>query len=246
MNRTPLVVAHRGFTRDHEENTIPALSAAVVLGVDMVEFDIHETRDHEFVVFHNDRPTRTSPRWGKIDYADIGKYVRATTQPPRLSDYLQAAGQLPLYVEPKRILHSSCLISYLKKNPLPKGSVVGSSHKKLLADLHEGTVNYPLLLSVHPKTYHVLRVMPGMLFGKLPMSESWQFLAGFSLHRSIATRAFISTLLAHGKQVYVWTVNAENRMKELQEQGVTAIISDKPDLLLHLRQNHARSAAARS
>ncbi len=37
----------------HIENTLPAIQAALDLGADIIEFDIHPTTDGEFVVFHD-------------------------------------------------------------------------------------------------------------------------------------------------------------------------------------------------
>ena len=49
-----LVIAHRGFTRDFPDNTLEAFRAAREIGVDGVEFDVQETADGAFVVFHDD------------------------------------------------------------------------------------------------------------------------------------------------------------------------------------------------
>ncbi len=50
--RKILNIAHRGFTKTFPENTLEAFDAAIQIPVDAVEFDINETADHEFVVFH--------------------------------------------------------------------------------------------------------------------------------------------------------------------------------------------------
>jgi glycerophosphoryl diester phosphodiesterase len=49
-----LVIAHRGYTRRFPDNTLEAFRAARELGVDGVEFDVQETADGAFVVFHDD------------------------------------------------------------------------------------------------------------------------------------------------------------------------------------------------
>lgn len=38
---------------DYLENTLPSIQAAIELGADIVEIDIHPTTDGEFVVFHD-------------------------------------------------------------------------------------------------------------------------------------------------------------------------------------------------
>ena len=54
----PLVIAHRGWSGRYPENTMPAIRAAIRLGVDMVEIDVQQTRDGELVVFHDYRLDR--------------------------------------------------------------------------------------------------------------------------------------------------------------------------------------------
>ena len=53
-----IIIAHRGFSSRYPENTIPAIRAAIRLGVDMVEIDVQQTRDGELVVFHDYRLDR--------------------------------------------------------------------------------------------------------------------------------------------------------------------------------------------
>ncbi len=48
-----LVIAHRGGAGLWPENTLFAFHEAVALGVDVLEMDLHETRDGELVVIHD-------------------------------------------------------------------------------------------------------------------------------------------------------------------------------------------------
>ena len=48
-----LVLAHRGANRQAPENTLPAMAAAVDLGADGVELDVHRTADGALVVRHD-------------------------------------------------------------------------------------------------------------------------------------------------------------------------------------------------
>src|SRR2546426_6140813 len=48
-----LVIAHRGASGTHPENTMAAFRRAAELGADMIELDVQLTRDAEVVVFHD-------------------------------------------------------------------------------------------------------------------------------------------------------------------------------------------------
>lgn len=56
----PLVVAHRGASDQHPENTLAAFVAARQLGVPMQEFDVRATRDGVLVCVHDETCDRTS------------------------------------------------------------------------------------------------------------------------------------------------------------------------------------------
>lgn len=53
-----IVIAHRGFSSRYPENTLPAIRAAMRLGVDMVEIDVQQTPDGIPIVFHDYRLDR--------------------------------------------------------------------------------------------------------------------------------------------------------------------------------------------
>jgi len=49
-----LLIAHRGDSMALPENTLPAIHSAFMLGADIVEVDIHLSRDGVPVVIHDD------------------------------------------------------------------------------------------------------------------------------------------------------------------------------------------------
>ena len=50
----PLVIAHRGASGTLPENTLPAYELAARQRADMIEIDLHRTRDGEMVVTHDE------------------------------------------------------------------------------------------------------------------------------------------------------------------------------------------------
>jgi len=53
-----LIIAHRGARAFAPENTLPAFEKAITLGCQMVEMDVHMSRDRELIVYHDDQLTR--------------------------------------------------------------------------------------------------------------------------------------------------------------------------------------------
>lgn len=56
----PLLIAHRGASAEHVENTLPAFEAALGLGADVIESDVHVTRDGHPVLAHDDDGSRVA------------------------------------------------------------------------------------------------------------------------------------------------------------------------------------------
>lgn len=62
----PLIVAHRGASKDHPENTLEAFEAATVAGAGAVEFDVRVTSDGHAVVLHDASVDRTTDGAGLV------------------------------------------------------------------------------------------------------------------------------------------------------------------------------------
>ncbi|MEM1164986.1 MAG: glycerophosphodiester phosphodiesterase family protein [Planctomycetota bacterium] len=99
-DRDTLIVAHRGFHRDHPENSIPAIIAAAELGAHIVEVDVHRTNDGHFVLMHDWNVGRTTTGWGEMDEFSLAEIrelrlvhgIRVTSERvPTVEEALQAA-----------------------------------------------------------------------------------------------------------------------------------------------------------
>jgi glycerophosphoryl diester phosphodiesterase len=60
------VIAHRGYSSLAPENTIAAFRKAAHAGADMIELDVRLSSDDRFVVIHDRRIDRTTPRRGLV------------------------------------------------------------------------------------------------------------------------------------------------------------------------------------
>src|SRR5688572_12411223 len=56
------LVAHRGNAHDYPENTLPALTSAISLGLRFVEFDVQLSADQVPIVIHDDTLSRTADK----------------------------------------------------------------------------------------------------------------------------------------------------------------------------------------
>lgn len=54
------IFAHRGVSSEAPENTLPAFRLALDQGCKAIELDVQLTKDHQLVVFHDDKLERTT------------------------------------------------------------------------------------------------------------------------------------------------------------------------------------------
>ena len=66
-DKAPLMVAHRGLSSLAPENTLPAVSLAAEYGFDGYEFDVHTTKDGQWVVIHDDTVDKMTDGSGNVE-----------------------------------------------------------------------------------------------------------------------------------------------------------------------------------
>jgi glycerophosphoryl diester phosphodiesterase len=62
----PLVIAHRGDSARRPENTLASFASALEVGAEVLEFDVHLTRDGHVVVLHDALVDRTTDGAGPV------------------------------------------------------------------------------------------------------------------------------------------------------------------------------------
>lgn len=71
------VAAHRGNIAEYPENTMAAYRSAYEIGADMIELDLHMTKDGEIVLIHDSDLARTADVAGAIRELTLAEILRA-------------------------------------------------------------------------------------------------------------------------------------------------------------------------
>ena len=84
-----LVVAHRGNWSIAPENSVAAIDSAIRMKVDIVEIDIHKTKDGQLVLMHDNTVDRTTNGTGKVKDKTLAeiKQLRLKDKDGRLTEY---------------------------------------------------------------------------------------------------------------------------------------------------------------
>jgi len=217
------IYAHRGCTLDAVENTLEAMAAAVALGCDGVELDVHRTHDGVIVVHHD--PTLSDGRAiAQLTMAELPDFV------PTLVQVLEVLGDLACNVELKSDPSGPAydLTDSYAAAVLHAVSEVGASQRVIYSSFDKATAEHVVRLDGTAKVGWLVSV--GAVLEDL-VDEARN--AGFSaIHPFVwsVTSEGLSAAHAAGLEINTWTVNGEADLLAMVALGVDCIITDRPDL----------------
>lgn len=234
-----LVIGHRGAAARAPENTLSALDAAREAGADLVELDVHTSRDGVPVVVHDETLERTTDapaRWpggdlrvaarsaGELATLDAGGWAGAAFADARLPTLEQALERLAPWacaaLDVKRC-EAGTLCALLARRGWLERVVVMAFDVDLLA------------------ACHALR--PELVLGALgpgPLAAGrWEAAAaaGVSLlawDQRHVDAGLVRAAHERGWKLWAWTVDEARRVRALRALGVDGLVGDDP---AHLR-----------
>jgi glycerophosphoryl diester phosphodiesterase len=219
MKRRPLIIAHRGFSGRYPENTLAAVRAALEVGVDFVEIDVHETRDGELIVFHDYRLKRICGVRGKVRDATLAEIRRLSPQVPTLVGVLRLCrGRARVLIEIKRAdpRKVAALITRL-----------GMEREVIVFSL-----SIPRMRAFAEAAPHIARfgLIARNLRHSLHALRSTFHVSGVGLSRRLVTSPrVVEDIHRRGWKLFLWTVNRESEMETLARWGVDGLITNYPD-----------------
>lgn len=227
--RRPLVVAHRGDSCNHPENTLAAVQSAIDLGADVVELDVHCSADGVAVILHDRDLLRTTGRAGLVDALNAAEIARRDSSVPRLADVVAAtdAAAARLCLEFKDGAYHApdvaarWLVDQVTQFALHRRAIVNLSSAEIAARVHRLDPAIRIALDCE-------RRVTG--------AEATRLAAGFAaagasvveLERSAATADMARACRQAGLDVWAWTANDAADWDRLCATGVDAILTDDP------------------
>ncbi len=242
-NQSFQIVAHRGLPEDYPENTLIAYKHALMLHIDMLEIDVHYTKDKQLVVIHDDTIDRTSNGKGKvIDYTldelrefDFGAYRGDKFKGeriPTLDEVLDLVDHFSkrLLLEIKKPSQypgiEEMIVEKLKERGMPKHKVILQSFDfdcvKKLADMN---LEFELGVLLSKKQY----------WYKLPNFNEIAKVADYANpNYALVTKRFMKHAHEEMLKVLPYTVNESKAVKKLIDVEVDGVISDIPEDIFKL------------
>jgi glycerophosphoryl diester phosphodiesterase len=129
------IIGHRGAAGLALENSTESIRAALEQDVDVVEFDIHRTKDKKLVVVHDAttrRVSNTNVRISEMTMDELRNLPLKNGQPlPTLDDALDILGTKPVIIDIKDDDSAGELLQVLKRHPKANVSFASFQHDEL-------------------------------------------------------------------------------------------------------------------
>ncbi len=217
-----LIIGHRGAAGYEPENTLRSFQKALELSVDMIELDIHSSKDGQLMVIHDNTLSRTTNGHGlvsaytkkELQHLDAGRGEKI----PTLDDvYECVAGKARINVEVKAPHIEKKVVDWLREHNAYDQILVSSFNQEALL-----TIN-----GYEP------RIKTALLFEGIPYNLS-ELLAELRVVAYNPSKDFLlpeHITIAHnqGCDVYVYTIDEPDEISCWKSHGVDGIISNYPD-----------------
>ncbi len=224
LGQTPLIISHRGVdAKNGVQNTIPALRKTAQAKPNYIEIDIQETKDHKFVVMHDENLKQLADLDNSPQELTLAQLTALTVHEnghqakiPSFDEYLSVAKQYKqkLLVEIKTTKRDS-------KNMLK--NFFDTYKTTLKQNNHElQSLDYKVITSAkkYAPTLNAYYILPyNFIFPQTPAN-------GYTMEKTTLNDSFVTQAKLSFKKVYSWTVNSEEDLKKAAFLDVDGIITD--------------------
>jgi len=237
----PLRIAHRGASGLGlaPENTLAAFEKAIQLGVDVIEIDVHATRDGQIVVLHDATVDRTTDGTGfvaeqsfeEVRRVDAGSWFAAEftgERVPLLEEVLDLARHRALVlIEIKADFITERILQVIESTVAAEHVVLQSFNPAIVERVKLLAPALPTALLIGqlpttPSRVRARRLVQQVLQVGANALASW--------HATL-TPPFLEEMRKRGVAVWAWTVDEDIVMRDLAMMGVQGIITNYPDRL---------------
>jgi len=227
--KTPWIVAHRGASEKHPENSMISFRQALRACADGIELDVQWSRDFTPVVFH-DRTLKTidqkKTKISHLTYADIQKHI---TDPglPDLGCVLKTMGSKTHWLI--ELKPYSLLTKRLKKKALRNIKTLMNRYnlnqKTFILSFDRDLLE--IGASLFPRTRFVLNMDRPYPANKRTENILKKFYA-VSVKQKHLNREFVNFNHRLGKPVMAFVCNDRKSLNKCLSWGVDVIMTDRP------------------
>lgn len=216
------IIAHRGGAASfYPENTIPAFKKAIQMKADMVELDVHKTKDNKIVVMHDEKVDRTTNGKGfvkDITLKDIKKLNSKGYKIPTLEEVIKLTrGKIKAVIEIKDYEMEKDVVNLVKKNKVEDSVIIASFKKDIIKDIKK--------LDSKIKTGFITFLSVNAISTALKVKADAIICNYKFLFKKVIDNAHKNNL-----EVIAWTVDDKKIAENLIKKGVDGIATNRLEL----------------
>ena len=242
MSKTK-IFAHRGASGYAPENTLEAFALAIKQGADGIELDVQLTRDRIPVVIHDETIDRVTSKTGYVKDYTLKELKELTVLESKFPAY--TTSKIPTLEEVLDAVKASGILVNIE---LKTGIYWYPDIEQIVADLvRKSGMEEKVIYSSfnHYSIQQIKKIVPeaetAYLYSDviLDVTDYAKDTNVDGLHPAIyqvKIADFLDEYLKSGLNVRVWTVNEEKDMDWLIGAGVTAIITNYPDVAVQIKK----------
>lgn len=245
-----LVIGHRGASGYAPENTLASFSKALELGVDMIELDVHLTKDDSVVIMHDYQVKRTTNGEGEIGlmtFTELKKLDAGSWFDPKYANE-----RIPALSEVLDLVKGRCRV--LIELKWPSNGLYSKLAEKTIHIIREhNAVSWASLQSF--ETSYLIeaeKIAPDiqqqqLIFGessilpifydripRLGKFKPLSFSRSVNVFYLYAGKNFIKKMHHENKSVFAFTPNNETDMRKLVHLQIDGLITNYPDKALRI------------
>lgn len=229
VTNTPLVISHRGVSnKNGVQNTVQSLEKTAQLKPDLIEMDVQETKDGQFVMMHdanlknlagiNANPQDlTLEELTGLDISENGYRTKISS----FDDYLNRANELHqrLLIEIKTSKKDS---PQMMERFLEKYGPIIKQYGHQMQSLDYHVIDQVLK---YDSTIPVYFILPyNSIFPKTKAT-------GYTMEYSTLDEYFVTKLWYTEQKLYVWTVNGSEAFDKAVRLGADGMITDDLEMV---------------
>ena len=229
VTNTPLVISHRGVSnKNGVQNTVQSLEKTAQLKPDLIEMDVQETKDGQFVMMHdanlkNLTGINASPQdltleeLKGLDISENGYRTKISS----FDDYLNRANELHqrLLIEIKTSKKDS---PQMMERFLEKYGPIIKQYDHQMQSLDYHVIDQVLKYDSTIPAYFILPY--NSIFPKTKAT-------GYTMEYSTLDEYFVTKLWYTEQKLYVWTINSSDALDKSLQLSVDGMITDDMEML---------------
>ncbi len=246
----PATFGHRGAAGNAPENTLVGFQAGLDRGADVLESDIHLSRDGVPVLIHDPEVDRTTEGKGAVadlslaelmeldaghrfvgssagDFPFRGREIRIPSLEAAFADFPGARFNLELKGGGERL--ASEVLRLVEKFDRPSRTLLTAGDDLQMAQLRSAIEDTGCAVAIGACTSDAAGFARAALQGSSPPPGVMALqVPAFFGSTPLVTRPFVTFVHSHGVPVHVWTIDDEAEMESLLDLGVDGLITDFP------------------